>query len=359
MKQKGRRENPPIGVKHRETTRDERMRIITLYDDAKWNWSQIARTLNIDRRTCAKIYKRWRHNNTPSNRSRTGRPPILDAEERARLEAFVTRDAHTRRLSWEAICLELGYACDPRTVRKAMHDMGYHKRLPRKKFNVSHENKTKRVAWCQARLHWTKEEWKRVIWTDESSFSTAGFGHRPWVIRKVDEEYHPDCIDGNFHSGRKSKMIWGAFCGTTKSQIVYVPGRAKIDAVTYIRTVLEPALVPFWHQCCEEYGWAIVQEDNAPGHKGYSNRYRALNGMETLEWPAQSPGLNPIESVWREIETELGEIWGRAEDIEALKTMIENIWRDHITEEILGGLIDSMLARLQAVIDAGGNPTRY
>jgi len=63
--------------------------------------------------------------------------------------------------------------------------------------------------------------------------------------------------------------------------------------------------------------------------------------METLEWPAQSPGLNPIESVWREIETELGEIWGRAEDIEALKTMIENIWRDHITEEILDGLIDT------------------
>ena len=55
----------------------------------------------------------------------------------------------------------------------------------------------------------------------------------------------------------------------------------------------------------------------------------------------------------------LGEIWGRAEDIEALKTMIENIWRDHITEEILDGLVDSMPARLQAVIDTGGNPTRY
>jgi len=82
-------------------------------------------------------------------------------------------------------------------------------------------------------------------------------------------------------------MIWGAFCGPTKSQIVYVPGRAKIDAATYIRTVLEPAPVPFWHQCREEYGWAIVQEDNAPGHKWYSNRYRALNGMETLELPAQ------------------------------------------------------------------------
>jgi len=198
-----------------------------------------------------------------------------------------------------------------------------------------------------------------VIWTDESSFSTAGFGHRPWVIRKVDEEYHPDCIDNNFHSGRKSKMIWGAFCGTTKSDLIYIPGKAKIDSITYVKTVLEPALVPFWHRCCEEYGWTIVQEDNAPGHKKHANQYRELNGMDILVWPAQSPDLNPIEMVWGMIETELGEIWGRAPDIQTLKTYIETAWQRVITEEVLDRLIDGMPARLQAVIDAGGNPIPY
>jgi len=158
MKQKGRRENPPIGVKHRETTRDERMRIITLYDDANGTGRRWRRPWASIEGHVRKSAKRWKHNNIPSNRSRTGRPPIFDAEERARLEAFVTRDARTRRFSWEAICLELGYACDPRTVKKTMHDMGYHKRLPRKKFNVSPENKKKHVAWCQARLHWAKEK---------------------------------------------------------------------------------------------------------------------------------------------------------------------------------------------------------
>jgi hypothetical protein len=81
--------------------------------------------------------------------------------------------------------------------------------------------------------------------------------------------------------------------------------------------------------------------------------------MDILEWPAQSPDLNPIESVWRDIETELGEIWRRAEDVEALMAMIGNTWQEHITEEVLDRLIDSMPARLQAVIDAGGNPTPY
>jgi len=178
--------------------------------------------------------------------------PDFLTQKRARLEAFVTRDARTLRLSWEAICLEPGYAYDSLTVEKAMHDMEYHKRLPRKKLSVSPGDK-KRVAWCQVRLHWTREEWERVIWADESSFPTAGFGHRSWVIRKTDEEYHPDCTDRNLHFDRKSKTIWGAFCGTTKDQIVYVPGRAKIDAATYVRTVLKPALAPIWHQCCEEY----------------------------------------------------------------------------------------------------------
>jgi len=65
-------------------------------------------------------------------------------------------------------------------------------------------------------------------------------------------------------------MAWGAFCSTTKSDLIFIPGRAKLDSAPYARMVLEPAFVPFWHKCCEEYGWAIVQEDNAPGRKGYT-----------------------------------------------------------------------------------------
>jgi len=93
MKQKGRRQNPPIGVSYRETTRDERMRIIALRENAGWTWSKIGRELNINRRTCERIYNRWKADDTPSNRKRSGRPPIFDDAERARLEAFVTRDA--------------------------------------------------------------------------------------------------------------------------------------------------------------------------------------------------------------------------------------------------------------------------
>jgi len=315
MKQTGKREQNPQGVQHRETTRDERMQVITLRDHASWSWARIGQELNIDRRICQKvsvvsnpnqcwksssiikIYQRSQESGTPSNSRWSGRRPIFIQEEKARLEVFITRDSRTRRLSWDEVCLEMGYACCPRTVKAVMEGLGYHRRVPRRRFVIRPANKPLRVAWCQARLNWTYEDWMRVLWTDESTFSTVGFGNRPWVTRKASEEYHANCVDATFESGRQSRMVWGGFCGTMRSKLVLIPSKAKVDSSLYVTHIMHPNLVPFWHRCCEEYGWVTVVEDEAPGHKGFSTRYRDLNQMETTCWPAQSPDLNLIENL--------------------------------------------------------------
>lgn len=100
-------------------------------------WKDIGRHVNIDFRTCQGIYTRAKANGTPSNRNRQGRPVIFNEEEKERLRMFVTRDKRTRRLMWEDIIQEMGYACSVRTLRDAMASMGYHKRLPRKKYSLS------------------------------------------------------------------------------------------------------------------------------------------------------------------------------------------------------------------------------
>ena len=79
-----------------------------------------------------------------------------------------------------------------------MEAMGYHQRVPRRKFAIRPANKPIRVAWCPEGLGWGFDDWLRVLWTDESTFSKAGFGHRPWVTWKASEEYHSDCVDETF-----------------------------------------------------------------------------------------------------------------------------------------------------------------
>ena len=80
--------------------------------------------------------------------------------------------------------------------------------------------------------------------------------------------------------------------------------------------------------------------------------------MDTLPWPAQSPDLNLIEALWLDVETELGETWGRIGDIEILEACLSKTW-ELIPETRLEALIASMPARLEAVIAAGGGATRY
>jgi transposase len=135
MKNKGTRaqHHASSNVYRKETTRDERLRIMTLRDDAKMTWKKIQEHTGIDFRTCQSIYARTKSNGTPSNRPRTGRPVVFNAEEKERLRLFISRDKRTRRLMWEDIIQDMGIACSVKTLRDVMASMGYHKRVPRKK----------------------------------------------------------------------------------------------------------------------------------------------------------------------------------------------------------------------------------
>jgi len=177
-------------------------------------------------------------------------------------------------------------------------------------------------------------------------------------LRLPEEEYHPDCVDEVWGSGRKSVMVWGAFCGELKSPLYVVPPGTTLDSEKYTKNVLDPLLIPFWHQTCEVYGWSTVVEDGAPGHQKYAIQCRKLNNLETLPWPPQSPDLNLIEALWADMETELGQIYERATNTDDLILMLHAAW-GNINSERLLKLVDSMPARLAAVIAAEGNATPY
>jgi len=79
-------------------------------------WRDIAERVEVDYRTCQKIYQRYRDSikqaskddqkdapPTPSNRKRKGRPKLFSDQEKERLEQFVTRGRETRRIAYENV----------------------------------------------------------------------------------------------------------------------------------------------------------------------------------------------------------------------------------------------------------------
>ncbi|GBM76819.1 hypothetical protein AVEN_228217-1 [Araneus ventricosus] len=99
------------------------------------------------------------------------------------------------------------------------------------------------------------------------------------------------------------------------------------------------------------------KQDKDPKHTVLNIRFCCLyNCPQNLKTPPQSPDLNPIEHIWRELE-----VRARKHDIKTkseLKTvMMEK--RMNIHAEITKKLAKSIPKRLKAVVDAKGYPTKY
>ncbi len=80
------------------------------------------------------------------------------------------------------------------------------------------------------------------------------------------------------------------------------------------------------------------------------------HGIPVLNWPANSPDLNPIENLWCIVKRKMR--YARPNNAEELKATIRATWA-LITPEQCHRLIDSMPRRIAAVIQAKGAPTKY
>lgn len=102
-------------------------------------------------------------------------------------------------------------------VRRALHVAGYYCRVAAKKPFLSDRHKRNRLDFARTLESWTVEDWKKVVWTDESTFELGKNSRQITVWRKTNERYNLDCLAPTFNSGHTSVTIWGAFTATGRA----------------------------------------------------------------------------------------------------------------------------------------------
>lgn len=110
----------------------------------------------------------------------------------------------------------------------------------------------------------------------------------------------------------------------------------------------------------QQYPDLQFQQDNAKGHAAaFTKSVFASIGIQPIYWPAFSPDLNPIETLWDDMKDYIQKHYPDVHrSYKRLRAAVQEAW-ESITHERIKELIREMPDRCQAVIDAKGMYTKY
>ena len=151
-------------------------------------------------------------------------------------------------------------------------------------------------------------------------------------------------------------MIWGCMCWEGAGFMCKIDG--KMNGELY-ESILKNELkksVDWYGQNIQDI---IFQHDNDPKHTCKRvKKWLEKEKIQVLDWPAQSPDLNPIEHLWHYLKSKVREYNEPPRGEEEHWRRIEEQW-NKIPKEKCQRLIASMPRRIAAVIKAKGGYTKY
>ncbi|GFV31925.1 transposable element Tcb1 transposase [Trichonephila clavipes] len=131
----------------------------------------------------------------------------------------------------------------------------------------------------------------------------------------------------------------------------------KMNSEIYV-DIMDNAALPTLRQYFGE-GQFLFQQDNCSIHTSrLAQTWFDEMGVQKLDWPSQSPDLNPVEHLWDELERRLRSQPNRPSSLQALPSAVMNTWKA-IPMVTYQKLVESLPKCVQAVIHAKGGPTSY
>jgi transposase len=333
---------------------------------------EIAVTTGLSVRGIQKINKTVKQTNSFKDRPRKGRPSKLtDRNKRAAVKILNKKEATTATAISKALKTSHNIQVSRKTVARALKSCGYSCRIKKKKPRLTDKHKKARLAFAKKYESWTSDDWKNVIWSDESKFNLLNSDGKEYHWTNRPEELTEDGITPTLKFGGGGIMVWSCVTWhgmktndfvSSSSQFSGVGYSCKIDDIMdadlYVQ-ILKSELMNSIKYYELDQDEIIFQQDNDPKHtsKLAKDALEDLN-LNVLEWPSQSPDLNPIEHYWGHVARELKRRTGLIPNKDELWNELQTILAE-TNKDLCRKLIGTMPRRIIDVIKAKGGYTKW
>ncbi len=296
--------------------------------------------------TVASIILKWKTFGTTRTLPRAGRPAKLSYRGRRALVREVKKNPKITVAELQRYIREMGESCRKSTITAALHQSGLYGRVARRKPLLSARH-------MKARMEDSKMVTNKILWSDETKIELFGLNSKRYVWRKPGTANHLSNTVPTVKHGGASIMLWGCFSAAGTGRLVAIEG--KMNAAKY-RDILDKNLL----QSAQDLRLGqrfTFQQDNDPKHTAkITKEWLHNNSVTVLEWPSQSPDLNPIEHLWRDLKMAVHQ--RLPSNLTELERICKEEWQ-RIPKSRCEKLVASFPKRLMAVLNQKGASTKY
>jgi transposase len=286
-----------------------------------------------------------------------GRPRILSD----RFVRKLVRDATSGRLPTAVDVahdanVAIGIHLHPSTVRRAFRRSGLRAIRKKKRPRLSRMHRRNRFRFAQMYREFTIDDWKTVIWSDETKINRIGSDGLQWVWKERGSQMPDRAVEGTLKFGGGNIMVWG--CMSWKGLGGYCRIEGPMDSKLY-QEILAGELQQTISEQHLDVTKVRFQHDNDSKHSSLST-LKCLKKLKlrVLPWPSQSPDINPMEHVWRQLKRQLAKYPTAPSGVDELWERVQAEWQK-VPRSFVRALIRSLPRRIRAVYRARGGHTKY
>ncbi|GFW98252.1 transposable element Tcb2 transposase [Trichonephila clavipes] len=124
-------------------------------------------------------------------------------------------------------------------VARRLHKGDLFARRPERCLPLTVDHRRHRLQWCRKHKNWTTDQWSRILFADESRFSTRSDSQRVLIWREIGTRFYTSNIKERHHYGGPGVLVWGGIMLNGRIEL-HIFDRRSVIGNRYCEEVLLP-----------------------------------------------------------------------------------------------------------------------